>query len=100
MTVAERLETLLREHFSPQGLTITDDSHKHAGHAGHREGGETHFRVTVISAAFAGQNRVARHRAVMQAVKPLMDERIHALQLFLHTEQEWQDLAARNGKAP
>lgn len=88
-SIHQRLEHILREQFSPTYLDIQDDSHKHAGHGGSREGGETHFRVTLSAEAFIGQPRVSRQRAVMAAVKPLMDERIHALQLFTYTPEEF-----------
>lgn len=60
-------------------LVIIDDSAKHAGHAGAKPGGETHFTVKIVSDAFAGKNAVARHRMVYAALKPLLDEGLHAL---------------------
>jgi len=70
--LAQRLEVL-----EPLYLDIVDDSHRHAGHAGAREGG--HFQVSIVSAAFAGQGTMARHRLVYEAVGDLMRGRIHAL---------------------
>ena len=64
MATIDRLRARLTERFAPVRLEIIDESARHAGHAGARPGGETHFRVTIVSAAFAGQNRVARQRAV------------------------------------
>lgn len=78
---ADRLRTKLEAAFAPTRLEIVDDSHRHAGHVGDRPGGETHFNVTVVSAAFAGLNRVARQRLVYAAVADELKERVHALQL-------------------
>ena len=69
-----RLESLAPEH-----LEIEDESAQHAGHAGARSGG--HYRLTMISPAFAGQNAVGRHRLVYQALGDLMTTRIHALSI-------------------
>ncbi|HSY57426.1 MAG TPA: BolA family protein, partial [Bradyrhizobium sp.] len=54
----------LREAFSPESLEVSDESHLHEGHAGHRPGGETHFRVYIVSAAFEGKSRIERHRMI------------------------------------
>ena len=75
----DRIELKLREAFAPTALTVTDDSHRHAGHAGARPGGETHFSITITSAAFNGQTRVAMHRAINAVLKDEFAERIHAL---------------------
>ena len=82
-TMQNRIETLLREHFAPTVLEVVDDSAKHAGHAGARPGGQTHYTVRITSAAFAGKTQVARHRAVYAVLQPLFDEGLHAL--ALHT---------------
>lgn len=63
---------------APQQLDIEDESQRHAGHAGAREGGG-HFRLRIVAAAFAGQSTMARHRLVYQAAGDLMRGRIHAL---------------------
>lgn len=78
-SVAEQIETLLNAAFAPRALMVIDDSAKHAGHAGAREGGESHFTVRIVSEAFRGQHAVARHRAVYAALKPLLDAGLHAL---------------------
>ena len=78
----------LTDAFAPISLEIEDESKKHAGHAGARAGGESHFRVRIISAAFTGQNQVARHRAVYGALAEEMREKIHALALDTKTPQE------------
>src|ERR1700735_5745707 len=54
----------LREAFSPESLDVSDESHLHEGHSGHRPGGETHFRVYIVSAAFEGKSRIERHRMI------------------------------------
>lgn len=85
-TVA-RIEALLREALSPESLTIHDDSHLHAGHAGARDGGG-HFRVDIVSSAFAGKNTLARHRMIYTAVGELMPAAIHALAIKASTPDE------------
>ena len=74
---AEQIETLLRAALAPLALQVDDDSHRHAGHAGAREG--RHFSVTLTSARFAGLNRVARHRLVYDSLGPLAKQGVHAL---------------------
>lgn len=77
--VADRMEKLLVEAFAPRELSIVDESARHAGHAGAREGGESHFNIRIVSDAFAGKSRVARHRMVYAVLQPLFDEGLHAL---------------------
>lgn len=72
---------------APSSLEIEDDSHKHAGHAGARDG-RGHFRVDVVSNAFAGMAPIARHRAVYAALGELMATDIHALAIQARTPQE------------
>jgi BolA protein len=87
--VATVIDKKLRQRFSPARLDIEDESHKHAGHVGHREGGETHFRVEIVSTAFEGQNRVARQRLVYEALKDeLTPGGVHALALSTLTPAE------------
>jgi BolA protein len=88
---AARLETVLREAFSPVALQIVDDSARHAGHAGAQPGGETHFNVLLVSAAFQGVNRVARSRAVHAALEAEFAGGLHALSLTLRTPEEVAD---------
>ena len=71
----ERLQTAL----SPTAFTLVDESDRHRGHAGHDGRGESHFALTIESAAFTGQSRVARQRLVYAALGELMRERVHAL---------------------
>lgn len=79
----ERIAALLNAAFSPQALEIIDDSSRHAGHAGARPEGETHFTVRMTAVAFATMNRVERQRAVMAALQPEFDTGLHALSLDL-----------------
>jgi BolA family transcriptional regulator, general stress-responsive regulator len=76
---ADRLRQALEGKLHPSLLEIRDDSAKHAGHAGAREGG--HFHVTIIAAAFAGVSPVERHRMVYAAAAELMGRDIHALSI-------------------
>lgn len=80
------IRAALEREFAPATLEIFDDSALHAGHAGAREGG--HFRVTLISAAFAGRAQLERHRLVYAAVAPLMGRGIHALNIVAKTPEE------------
>ncbi len=79
MRVVEQIERLLSEQLAPLTLQVIDDSAKHAGHAGARAGGESHFTVKITSDAFIGKNAIARHRMVYTALKPLLDAGLHAL---------------------
>ena len=74
----ERIRGQLIDVLEPELLEIEDESHLHAGHAGARDG-RGHFRVTVVSEAFTGLSRIARHRLVYAAVGALMETDIHAL---------------------
>ena len=81
MGVTEEIETRLRAAFDPAELEVIDESEKHRGHAGYREGGESHFRVRIRAPGFAGQSRLQRHRAVHAALGAELVARIHALAL-------------------
>jgi BolA protein len=85
---AERIESKLRGSLRPERLLIRDDSEKHKGHGGYREGGETHFHVEVVAKAFDGMNRVARQRRVYELLKEELAERVHALELVTRTPFE------------
>jgi BolA protein len=69
----------LRKAFAPESLRVEDESDHHVGHAGHRPGGETHYRVYIVSAAFRGKSRVERHRLVNAALAAELAGGIHAL---------------------
>ena len=88
MSMAERITRKLTEALSPTRLSVDDDSHLHQGHSGYREGGETHFRVEVVSESFSGQNRVQRQRRVYEILSEELEERVHALQLQTLTPEE------------
>ena len=81
MSVAETIRRKLTERLAPLRLDIVDESHRHAGHAGARPEGETHFAVTIVSAAFVGLGRVARQRLVYQILADELATRVHALAL-------------------
>jgi BolA protein len=81
MLVADRIRRKLTDRFAPTRLEIEDQSHRHAGHEGAGPGGETHFAVTIVSAAFTGQSRVERQRLVYQALADELATRVHALSL-------------------
>jgi BolA protein len=81
MFVADTIRRKLTERFAPTRLEVEDQSHLHAGHAGARPGGETHFAVTIVSAAFTGQSRVARQRLVYETLARELADRVHALSL-------------------
>lgn len=88
MTVADTIAKKLTDRFAPARLDIVDDSARHAGHAGARPGGETHFTVTVVSAAFAGLGRVARQRLVYETLAAELTGGVHALALRTLTPDE------------
>lgn len=81
MRVAETIERKLRAALSPSALTVIDESHLHQGHAGHRPGGESHFRVKLEAAAFVGRSRVARQRMVYRVLEEELAGPVHALAL-------------------
>jgi BolA protein len=81
MSVAETIRRKLTERFAPARLEVEDQSHRHVGHEGARPGGETHFAVTIVSAAFTGQSRVARQRLVYATLAQELAAGVHALSL-------------------
>ena len=86
--VASAIDNKLRTRFEPTRLSIEDESSRHRGHAGYREGGESHFRVEIVSARFEGKNRVARQRLVYEALKDEFAAGLHALALTTLTPAE------------
>ena len=88
-TVADRLRSKLDQALAPQQLEINDDSAKHSGHAGAREGGESHFSVLVVSERFQGLNRVARQRLINTALAEDLAGQVHALSLQTLTPAEY-----------
>lgn len=83
----EQIRDALQQALAPSVLEIEDDSHRHAGHAGARDG-RGHFNVLVVSERFAGMAPLARHRAVYAALGSLMESDIHALSIRAHTPSE------------
>ena len=81
MSVAETIRRKLTERLAPLRLDILDESHRHAGHAGARPEGETHFAVAIVSAAFVGLGRVARQRLIYQILADELATCVHALAL-------------------
>jgi BolA family transcriptional regulator, general stress-responsive regulator len=88
MNVSELITEKLTEAFAPQSLRVVDESHQHAGHAGHREGGETHFRVYIVSRAFQGKSRLDRHRLINAALAGELASGVHALAIHAATPDE------------
>jgi BolA family transcriptional regulator, general stress-responsive regulator len=80
-TVKDVITNKLREAFSPESLDVSDESHLHEGHAGHRPGGETHFRVYIVSPAFQGKSRIERHRMINATLAAELAGSVHALAL-------------------
>ena len=86
--VATEIEQRLCAALSPEHLAVIDDSEKHRGHAGHDGSGESHFTVEMVSAQFAGLNRVARQRLVNAALADLLRDKVHALAMKLRAPGE------------
>ena len=83
MATADTIAQKLKDALSPQHIEVDDVSHHHAGHAGWREGGGTHFTVTIKAASFAGKSRIQRHRQVNSILADELASDIHALELHL-----------------
>lgn len=90
--VEQSITAHLEAAFSPTHLAVENESHQHSGPAA-----ESHFHVVVISTAFEGQTRVARHRAINQALKAELDAGLHALRISAMTPVQW---AEKNGQTP
>ncbi len=89
--VADRLKSKLDQAFAPRLLEILDDSAKHSGHSGAREGGESHFSVTIVSSRFEGLSRVARQRLVNACLAEELAGPVHALAVRTLTPLEAGD---------
>jgi BolA family transcriptional regulator, general stress-responsive regulator len=87
MSIAPEIRKRLQS-LEPLQLDILDESEQHRGHAGYREGGNTHWRVAIVSPRFAGASVVARHRMVYQALGNLMNNPIHALAITARAPEE------------
>lgn len=88
MNVAAAIERKLAAALQPSRLKVVDESELHKGHAGHRPGGQSHFRVEIVSAAFEGQTRVARQRRVYEILADELKGGVHALALTTLTPAE------------
>jgi len=79
MSARDNITNKLNEAFAPESLDVTDESHLHEGHAGHRPGGETHFRLYIVSQAFEGKSRIERHRMINTVLAAELADTVHAL---------------------
>jgi BolA protein len=79
MNTKDVITNKLSEAFSPESLEVSDESHLHEGHSGHRPGGETHFRLYIVSAAFEGKSRIERHRMINSTLAAELQGGVHAL---------------------
>jgi BolA protein len=88
MSTKDTITNKLREAFFPESLEVQDESHLHEGHAGHKAGGETHFRVYIVSTAFKGKGRVERHRLINAALAAELQGSVHALAIHAQAPGE------------
>jgi len=88
MGAQEILTRKLTETFAPLTLKVLDESHQHEGHAGHRPGGETHFRVYIVADVFRGKSRLARHRMINDALADELKSGVHALAIHAASPDE------------
>jgi BolA protein len=88
MSTKDTIINKLHEAFSPESLDVSDESHLHEGHSGHRPGGETHFRVYIVSSAFEGKSRVDRHRMINSTLAAELAGSVHALAIKAHAPGE------------
>jgi BolA protein len=79
MSVHDVIAEKLTKAFAPESLRVEDESHRHAGHAGHRPGGESHFRVYIVADAFKGKSRLERHRMINESLAAELKGGVHAL---------------------
>ena len=93
--VANAIDNKLRTRFAPARLSIEDESSQHRGHAGYREGGETHFRVYIVSDAFKGKSRIERHRMINTALAAELAAGVHALAIEVAAPGEAPPPASR-----
>jgi BolA family transcriptional regulator, general stress-responsive regulator len=88
MATRDLITNKLTKAFVPQSLDVVDESHKHVGHAGHRPGGETHFRVTIVSEVFRGKSRIERHRMINTTLAAELAGGVHALAIHASAPDE------------
>jgi BolA protein len=95
MSTKDTILSKLTTAFSPDVIEVIDESDKHKGHGGWREGGETHFRVRIVAQAFSGMSRVNRHRAVNEQLADELAGGVHALAIEARAPDEPDPRAAR-----
>jgi BolA family transcriptional regulator, general stress-responsive regulator len=88
MRTADIITEKLTGAFAPTSLRVEDESHQHEGHAGHRPGGQTHFRVYIVSDAFRGKSRIERHRMINTALTDELQGGVHALAIHAKSPEE------------
>ncbi len=90
MSIKDRIINKLTLQLSPELLEVIDDSNSHAGHAGWKDSGETHFNVLIVSSAFENKSKVARHKMVYGILAEEMQEKVHALSVKAFTTEEYK----------
>ena len=88
MRTADIITEKLTAAFAPESLRVEDESHQHEGHAGHRPGGETHFRVYIVAESFRGKTRIDRHRMINAALASELAGSVHALAIHAKAPEE------------
>ena len=88
MATRDLIVEKLTDAFAPASLDVVDESHQHVGHAGHREGGETHFRVYIVAEAFRGKSRLERHRMINALLEAELSGGVHALAIHAQAPGE------------
>src|SRR6478735_856001 len=88
MLTRDLITEKLRNAFAPESLHVEDESHRHEGHAGHRPGGQTHFRLYIVSEAFRGKSRLERHRMINQLLSAELAGGVHALAIHAAAPDE------------
>ena len=88
MLITDRINKKLNENLNISKLLVEDESDKHLGHSGYQEGGETHFKITVISCDFIGMNKILRHKRIYKILEQEIADRIHALSIIAKTPEE------------
>lgn len=88
MTMQDAITAKLAAAFAPESLRVEDESHLHEGHAGHRPGGQTHYRIYIVSPAFRGKSRLQRHRMINEALAHELNGGVHALAIHAQAPGE------------
>lgn len=88
MSLQDWIARTLGDELHPSALVVTDESQQHHGHSGWREGGETHFRIDIVSEAFSGKSRVERHRLVNEVLAGAFERGLHALAIRARAPEE------------